>query len=120
MRVRASTRIAARPLAEPRARGGQVGYVAAGRDQQLVRPRGRVRHGGLPAVVAGDEQVVGGVRAEVAGGGREFGGRDGRDRAERHDLAVRVLDGGADHPAAVLEDEHVGHVVACPECFCAR
>ena len=71
-----------------------------------------VRDGGLPAVVAGDEQVGGRVRAEVAGGGREFGVGDGRDRTERHDLAVRVLDGGADHRAAVLEDEHVGHVVA--------
>src|ERR1700722_6748117 len=98
-----------------RARGGQVGYVIAGGDQQFVRPRGGVRDGGLPAVVASDEQVGGRVRAEVAGGGGEFGGREGRDRAERHDLAMRVLDGRADRPAAVLEDEHVGHVVACPE-----
>ena len=93
----------------------EIGDVRSGGDQQLVRPRGRVRHGGLPSGLAGDEQVAGGFRAEAAGGRREFGGRDGRDRAKGHDLAVRMLDGGADQPAAVLEDEHVADVMACPE-----
>ena len=44
-----------------------------------------------------------GSRAEVAVARRQLGPGDGRDLTEGHDLAVRVVDRGADHPPAVLE-----------------
>ncbi len=105
----------AQPGAQPLARGGQVGDVAARGDQHLVWPRGRPWHACPPPRGAGDHQPVFGIVAEGAVAVRKLGLRDRGDLAERHDLAVRVVDGGADHPPAVLEHEHVADVLAHPE-----
>ena len=105
----------AEPRAQPGARGGQVSNVTARGEQHLVRPRGRPWDLRPPLRAAGDHQLLVGIPAEPAIGGRQLGPGDGRDVTEGHDLAVRVFDRGADRPAAVLEHEHVAHVAARPE-----
>ena len=100
----------AQPGAQPRARRGQVGGVRARGDQYLVGPRRCPGHARPPPGAAGDRQPVVGVGAEDAITARKLGLRDGRYLGERHDLAVRMVDGGADHPPAVLEHEHVANV----------
>ena len=70
----------------------------------------QVQMGGLgPA--PGDRQRGIGHAAQLAVDARELGLRDGGNDAEGEDLAVRTVDGRADRPPVVLEDEDVSDVL---------
>ena len=64
------------------------------------------------ASAPGDDQPIAGIRAQITVILGKLGLRDGRDLAEREDLAVRVVDRGPDHLPSVLEHEHVVNVAA--------
>src|SRR5215472_14346771 len=68
-----------------------------------------------PSRAAADHQRAVRVFAELTATRGKLGPRDRRDLTERHDLTVRVVDRGTDHPPAILEYEHIANVFARPQ-----
>ena len=97
-RVRAPRASRPDPCAAQACRG-QVGHVSQREISSSYGHEGA--HGTAARQSGGRQAVVAGLLAEVACTGGELGFRDGRDGAERHDLAVRMVDRGPRWPARV-------------------